>query len=55
MNTKKIEVGVIGLGVGRWHLQTYKDSKYVKKIYICDFKKNLEKKNAQSFKKSFNC
>ncbi len=32
MNTKKIEVGIIGLGVGRWHLQTYKNSKYVKKF-----------------------
>ncbi len=51
MNTKKIEVGVIGLGVGRWHLQTYKDSKYVKKIHICDFNKNLEKKMLKVSKK----
>ena len=51
MNTEKIEVAVVGLGVGRWHLQTYKDSKYVKKIYICDFNKNLEKKMIKISKK----
>lgn len=51
MNTKKIEVAVIGLGVGRWHLQTYKNSKYISKIYICDFNKKLEKKMVKDSKK----
>jgi predicted dehydrogenase len=41
---KKIDVGIIGLGVGQWHLETYMKSNHVKNIFICDFKKNIEKK-----------
>ena len=51
MNTKKIDVAVIGLGVGRWHLQTYINSKFINKIYICDFNKYLEKKMVKLSKK----
>ena len=41
---KKIDVAVIGLGVGFWHLNAYLKSKNINNIFICDFNKNLEKK-----------
>ncbi len=41
---KKIDIGIIGLGVGRWHLETYMKSNYVNNIYISDLNKNTEKK-----------
>ena len=36
---KKIDVGIIGLGVGRWHLETYMKSNYINNIYISDLNK----------------
>ena len=41
---KKIDIGIIGLGVGRWHLETYMKSNYVNNIYISDLNKNIDKK-----------
>ena len=50
---KKIDVAVVGLGVGYWHLQTYLKSRFINKIFICDLNKNLEKKILQTSKKIF--
>ena len=41
---KKINVGVIGLGVGRQHAISYRNNPFVDKIYISDFNKILGKK-----------
>ena len=50
---KKIDVAVVGLGVGYWHLQTYLKSRFINKIFICDLNKNLEKKIIRTSKKIF--
>lgn len=52
---KKINVAVLGLGVGERHVQTLKKNKFVSKIYVFDLntkKKNLIKKkyNVLTFK-----
>jgi len=44
MNTKKFDAAVIGLGIGKWHLDTYIKSDKINNVFICDFKKEIEKK-----------
>ncbi len=48
---KKIDVAVVGLGVGFWHLRAYIKSKNIKNIFICDFDKSLEKRVKRTSKK----
>ena len=40
MKNKKLNVGVIGLGVGEKHLEAYLKNKHCKVVGICDFDKN---------------
>ena len=50
---KKIDVAVVGLGVGFWHLDAYLKSKKIENIFICDFDKGLEKRVQKISKKIF--
>ena len=44
MKKNKIRVGIIGLGIGKYHLRSYNNNKYCEVAGICDFdKKILEK------------
>ena len=51
MNTKKFDAAVIGLGIGKWHLDTYIKSDKINNVFICDFKKEIEKKFLKTSKK----
>ena len=51
MNTKKFDAAVIGLGIGKWHLDTYIKSDKINNVFICDLKKEIEKKFLKTSKK----
>ena len=42
---KKINVAVLGLGVGERHVQTLKKNKFVSKIYVFDLNTKKKKFN----------
>jgi len=55
IKNKKINIGVIGLGVGEQHVIAYLKSKLVNKIFVYDFDKAKQKKILKKYKNIHGC
>ncbi len=49
MVKNKINIGIIGLGVGSQHLKAFEKNKYTNIVSICDFNKNLLREFAANY------
>ena len=43
----KVKVGIIGLGIGKWHLDSFKQTKDAEIVALCDANEERLKKNGE--------